>query len=226
MMDNSVEYETVLRVYETTYGESDELRRAQLLGELAAQLSSITSAEPENSEAFHLMGLCWYELPNVSADTQRQAEDAFRCCLAIDPGHQYANLFLGHVLFDRKRYEEANERFAKIDPEFFAARTRRWHVVKNDELRLCCRLETEMAGVAFQEVEALCECYETDPEVEFIVPREIVLCLDDLATREALPRDALRNYTRRVLAMLEASDNLRVAYLHEPITRLRRIAAT
>src|SRR4026209_291224 len=83
MMDNSVEYETVLRVYETTYGESDERRRAQLLGELAAQLNSITSAEPENSEAFHLMGLCWYEHPNVSADTQREAEEAFRCCLAI-----------------------------------------------------------------------------------------------------------------------------------------------
>ena len=56
---------------------------------------------------------------------------------------QYANLFLGHVLFDTKRYPEANERFAKIDPNFFAARTQQWRVVKNDELRLCCRLETK-----------------------------------------------------------------------------------
>ena len=218
-------YQTVVGVYETAYGESDELRRTQILGGLAAQLSAITSAEPENAEAFHLMGLCWYELPNVSADTQRQAEEAFRRCLAIDPGHQYANLFLGHVLFDTKRYEEANDRFDKIDPEFFAARTQQWRVVKNDELRLCCRLQRGMAVVEFQEVDALCERYETDPEVEFIVPGEIVLCLDDLATREALPWDTLRNCIRRVLAMLEASDNLGVAYLREPITRLRGIAA-
>lgn len=218
-MHNSVEFEGAVRVYQATFGESEERR------ELIAQLRYITSADPENSEAFHLLGLCWYELPNVSNDTQRKAEDAFRRCLKIDPGHQYANLFLGHVLFDTKRYEEANERFAKIDPDFFAARTQQWRVVKNDELRLCCRLETESGGVAFHELETLCERYETDPVVEFTVPREIVLCLDELATREALPRDTLQKYICRVLAMLEASDNLGVAYLQEPIMRLRRIAA-
>lgn len=224
-MDHSVRYEHILRAYETTYGESDESRRAQILGELAAQLSSITSAEPENSEAFHLLGLCWYELPNVTADTQRQAENAFRCCLAIDPEHHYANLFLGHVLFDTKRYKEANERFAKIDPNFFAAQTQQWRIVKNDELRLCCRLETETAEVAFHEIDSLCERYETDPEVEYIVPREIILCLDDLATRKALPQKALLTYASRVLTMLEITDNLGIACLQEAITRLRTIAA-
>lgn len=223
-MDHSVEYERIFRVYETTYGESDESRRAQILSDLAAQLSSLTSAEPKNSEAFHLLGLCWYELPNVTAETQRQAEDAFRCCLAIDPEHQYANLFLGHVLFDTKRYEEADERFARIDSNFFAAQTQQWRIVKNEELRLCCRLETETAEVAFHEIDALCERYERDPEVEYIVPREIILCLDDLATRKALPQEALRTYASRVLTMLELTDNLGIAYLQEAITRLRRIA--
>ena len=223
-MDHSVGYERIFRVYETTYGESDESRRAQILGDLAAQLSSLTSAEPKNSEAFHLLGLCWYELPTVTAETQRQAEDAFRCCLAIDPEHQYANLFLGHVLFDTKRYEEADERFARIDRSFFAAQTQQWRIVKNDELRLCCRLETETTEVAFHEIDALCQSYESDPELEYIVPREIILCLDDLATRKALPQEALRTYASRVLTMLELTDNLGIAYLQEAITRLRRIA--
>jgi len=223
-MENNAEYERALAVYESTYGESDAGQRAEILLELTARLRSITSVQPQNSDAFHLLGLCWYQLPNVSAETQRQAEDAFRSCLAIDPAHQYANLFLGHVLFDTMRYEEADERFAEIDPDFFAARAQQWRVVKNDELRLCCRLETETASVTFHEVDRLCQRYETDPEVEFIDPREIVLCLVDLDMRGVLPRKTLQNYASRVLAMLNATDNLGVNYLQEPITRLRKIA--
>ena len=109
--------------------------------------------------------------------------------------------------------------------EAFAAKTQQWPVVKNDELRLCGRLETEPASVEFRELDELCHRYETAPEAEFIVPMEIVLCLGDLEAREALPRKIFRNYASRVLAMLNATENLGIACLQEPITRLRKIAA-
>jgi hypothetical protein len=224
-MDHTVEYERVVKIYESTYGESDELLLSNTLSHLVSELRLITSAEPENAPAFHLLGLCWYRIPKVSVATQQSAEEAFRCCLAIDPEHQYANLFLGYLLFDAKRHKEADERFAEIDPEFFVAQSQQWRMVKNDELRLCCRLELEMATVAFHEVDVLCERYETDPAVEFIVPGEIVLCLDDLAQRDALPRESLKSYASRVLAMLQVSDNINVAYLQEPIIRLGKIVA-
>ena len=224
-MDNNLEYERALEVYERICGEPDEGQREHVLLELIDRLRAVTSDQPKNSDAFHLLGLCYYDLSNISAETQRQAEDAFRSCLEIDPAHQYANLFLGHVLFDMKRYAEADERFAKIDPDFFAAKTQQWRVVKNDELRLCCRLETATTSVGFHELDELCQRYETAPEAEFIVPREIVVCLGELDMREALPRKTLRSYASRVLAMLNATDNLGIASLQEPITRLRKIAA-
>ncbi len=115
-MDHSVEYNRVVEVYETTYGESDEHLRSQALNQVIDKLSCLRSAELENSDALHLLGLCWYELPKTSSDTDRQTEEAFRRCLEIDPEHQYANLFLGHVLFDTMRYEEADQRFARIEP--------------------------------------------------------------------------------------------------------------
>ena len=222
-MDHSVEYKHLVEIYETTYGESDEHLLSQTLNELIKELSCLTSDEPKNSDALHLLGLCWYELPKTSVDTQRQAEEAFRRCLTIDPEHQYANLFLGHVLFDTMRYEEADQRFALINPEFFIARTQQWRVVKNDELRLCCRLELEPASVAFHELDALCQRYETDRELP--VPGEIVSCLDRLLKRDGLAAESFRNYVSRVLTMLEVSDNVNVAYLQEPIMRLRRIVA-
>ena len=221
-MHNS-EYERLVQIYETTYGESDKRLLSQTLNQLISELNCITSAEPENSEAFHLIGLCWYTLPEDSADNDRQAEKAFRHCLAIDPEHQYANLFLGYLLFDIRRYEEAHERFVKIDPDFFVTQTQQWRVVKNDELRLCCRLELRPASVAFHELDALCERYETDEELP--VPGEIVSCVDQLVKRGELPVRSLQAYASRVLNMLQVSDNLSIAYLQEPIMRLRRIVA-
>ena len=222
-MDHSVEYKRLIEIYETTYGESDEHLLSQTLNQLIKELGCLTSAQPKNSDAFHLLGLCWYELPKISADTLRHAEKAFRDALAIDPEHQYANLFLGHVLFDTMRYGEADQRFAMIDPEFFIARTQQWRVVKNDELRLCCRLELEPASVAFHELDAICQRYETDRELP--VPGEIVSCLDHLVKRGGLGAESLQKYVSRVLAMLKVSDNLNVAYLQEPIMRLRNIVA-
>ena len=221
-MDHSVEYKRLVECYDSvTCDTSHEHLRSESLNQLIEDLGSLTSREPKNSDAFHLLGLCWYELSEISVDTQLHSEKAFRDALAIEPEHQYANLFLGHVLFDMKRYEEADQRFAMIDPEFFIARTQQWRLVKNDELRLCCRLELEPAGVSFLELDRICERYETDPEMEYILPQEIVLCVDELVKREALPRESLKKFASRVLATLEVGDNMSVSYLKEPIMRLR-----
>jgi len=60
--------------------------------------------------------------------------------------------------------------------------------------------------------------------VEFIVPREIVLCLDELMAGNSRPEQA-ESYAKRVIAILERTDNLRVNYLREPIARLSRVVS-
>lgn len=130
----------------------------------------------------------------------------------------------GHVLFDTRRYSEARDHLEKVDPEYFVGRTQQWRVIKNAELILCCRLQTEWARVRPDEVDALCAQYETNPAVEFIVPREIVLCIDELMASNSHPQQA-ESYARRVIAMLERTDNLRVNYLRESIARLSRVVS-
>lgn len=160
--------------------------------------------------------------PRDIAETQQHAEKAFRDTLAIDPEHQYANLFLGHVLFDTMQYEEVDQQFVKFDADYFIARTQEWRLAKNEELRLCCRLELDPASVDFHVLDALCQSYETDRELP--VPWEIVSCLDRLVKRGGIAPEFLHNLVSRVLAMLEVSDNLNVEYFQEPITRFRRIS--
>jgi tetratricopeptide (TPR) repeat protein len=223
VMEYSVEYKRLIRAWRTIDYESDCGRRTEKLKRLITDLTALKSTEPENAEILHLIGLCWYELPEDSDSNLRQAEEAFRLCLATDSHHQYANFYLGHVLFDFRRYEEALERFDKVEPDFFLARSQQWRVVKNEELRLCCRLEIEPASVAFQELDEMCQRYEADrilPE-----PGEIVKCLDSLVKREAPPAASLQAYVLRVLEMLKVSDNLDVRYLREPITRLCNLVA-
>lgn len=219
-MNHSSGYKQLVERYDSIDLDiTDEHERSQALKKLIVDLESLTSAEPQNSDAYHLLGVCWYELPEISVATQQHAEKAFRNALATDPEHQYANLFLGHVLFDTSQYEEADQRFASIDEEFFIARTQEWRLVKNEELRLCCRLELDPASVVFHELDTVCASYETDRELP--VPCEIVSCLDRLVKRDVIAPETLRNFVSRVLAMLKASDNLNVRYLQEPIARLR-----
>jgi tetratricopeptide (TPR) repeat protein len=177
----------------------------------------------KDADDYHLLGLCWYEQPEVSAKADREAEAAFRKALELDPRHQYANLYLGHVLFDTKRYAEALELFTRVDAEYFIARTQSWRLAKNDELILCCRLEMDPEAVGPGAIFEICDRYESDPDAA-AVPREITLCVDGLISAKQVPQNLESEYARRILAMLDRTGNLRVLYLAEALGRLTRAA--
>ena len=69
-------------------------------------------SKPKRDSDWHqFRGLCLYELDSLD----EEVESEFRAALGIDPDHQYARLFLGHVLFDQSRFAEALEQFKGIE---------------------------------------------------------------------------------------------------------------
>ncbi|MEA2602512.1 MAG: hypothetical protein QOF89_3504 [Acidobacteriota bacterium] len=216
-------FQHALRLYENRHGESDAGRLTDRLRSVIAVLSPVVSDDPTHADAFHLLGLCWCELPQRSRESDREAEAAFRAVLALKPDHSYANLFLAHVLFDTERYPEAFARFNRFDAEYFREQGQAWRILKNEELQLCCRLYADSGSVDPDEVMTLCERYESDPEGELILPREIVLCLDALIAQGAFARTEVERYARRTLVMLERTGSLQARPLQRAIENLSKI---
>lgn len=214
----------VIRAYELAVGEAAESQRSSQLQDLITAIEQFASDHPENADALHLLGLCWYHLPSGGVSELANAEAAFIRCLAIEPSHQYANLFLGHVLFDLHRYEEALDRSKRLDSKYFADRMQSWRCVKNKELMLCCRLMTEPTQTIADEVEAICMLYEAGPESDVPVPLELVTSLDTALARGILPPPGINRIARRVLSMLERTGNLEFKSLSDAVARLRKVA--
>lgn len=109
-MQNENDYHRAVELYEEASGSLDGARLADQLGQVIAILAAVIAEDP-SADAYHLLGLSWYELPDGGPKELQLAEAAFRSALELNSGHQYANLYLGHVLFDTRRYEEASVRF-------------------------------------------------------------------------------------------------------------------
>jgi hypothetical protein len=103
-MESSVVYGHAVELYIASVGEPDEVRLEQRLREVIGMLQAAPAESPTAADAFHLSGICWYELPQGGEEEMQRAKDAFIAALGCDPSHQYANLFLGHVLFDTGQY--------------------------------------------------------------------------------------------------------------------------
>lgn len=94
-MRDQDKYKRASELYEATYGEQDDDQRTRRLREAIGILGGLPADELNHADALHLLGLCWYELPDVNAENLERAEQAFRSCLAAESDHQYANLYLG-----------------------------------------------------------------------------------------------------------------------------------
>lgn len=216
-------YRQAVTLYEAALIEADMDEAAESFQEALALLGELTEPGTDYADVFHLLGMCRYNPPDGIENDPEKAEAAFQAALAIDPAHQYANLYLGHVLFDTGRYAEARERFEQIDPAYFTARRQVWRILKNDELILCCHLETEPASVTDGAIDTLCQRYETTPEEDRVVPKEIVESLDRHITDGLFPEKAQAR-ARRLLTMLERTDWLDARHFQEVTGRLKAAA--
>jgi tetratricopeptide (TPR) repeat protein len=112
-----------------------------------AQLEAVISRlEPElraglaSAQAWHLLGLAWYE----HSPCERRiaaAQEAFSKALTLEPDHQFALVYGGYLAFDEERFQDALGFFEKLDERYFRNVVDQvWRVLKTEELKICCWL--------------------------------------------------------------------------------------
>ena len=98
---------------------------------------------PDNADAYHMLGLAWYEYPSSASFRFWRCRMALERATAIDPDHQYALQYLAYLAFDQERYNEALRFQARLRPSYFIERDQEWRALKNAETVLVCRMKCE-----------------------------------------------------------------------------------
>jgi len=94
-----------------------------------------------SADVAYRLGLAWYDRPGETTARSRAVRAALYRALRLEPQHQSARLYLGHIEFDEGRYAEALRWFTTCDEQYFTdVMGQRWRACKTDELILCCQL--------------------------------------------------------------------------------------
>jgi len=196
---------------------NDRFEYGDPLGALQSALAELDKVLSKKRDAdwHHLRGLCHYDLEEPDL-----AEAEFRLALQADSKHSWADLYLGHALFDREEYSQALVHFLRADELRFAELGQDWRIVKNRELILCCRLYTQSRLPSIQTMDELIAIYGQDP-VSAPVPIEIVRCLDDLTWRGRLKGKTLIRWFRLLQDLLNVSGNSENSSLKPAMSRLK-----
>ena len=204
-------YRTAVQLVDNRFEHGDPL------GALQSALEELdkVSSKKRDAEWHHLRGMCHYEL-----EEPELAEAEFRLAVQAEPQHLFADLYLGHTLFDREEYKEALAHFSRADELRFAELGQDWRILKNRELILCCRLYTQSRLPSIKAMDELIEIYGQDP-VAAPVPIEIVRCLDELTWRGRLKGKTLVRWFRLLQELLDVSGNSETPGLKPAMSRLK-----
>ena len=172
--------------YRYEYGDPD--------GALLQALEELDKVRVSKRDAewHHLRGYCYYEM-----EDPEEAGPEFRRALELQSDHPWANLYLGHVLFDEDEYAQALVHFLRTDEGLFRKLGQVWRVLKNQELVLCCQIYTQPRLPALAGLDRLIELYASRP-LDAPVPLEIVLCVDKLVWSGRLKGKVLMKWTDRI----------------------------
>jgi len=204
-------YRKAVQLLEKQYLHEDPL------GALKSALQELDKVPSEKRDAdwHHLRGMCHYDLEEPDL-----AEAEFRLAVQADSKHSWADLYLGHALFDREEYAEALVHFLRADELRFAELGQDWRIVKNRELILCCRLYTQSRLPSIRAMDELIEIYGQDP-ISAPVPIEIVRCLDELTWRGRLKGKTLIRWFRLLQDLLSVSGKWENSSLKPAMSRLK-----
>lgn len=187
------------------------------LGALQSALKELDKVPSQKRDAdwHHVRGMCHYDMEEPDL-----AEAEFRLAVQADSQHSWADLYLGHALFDREEYSQALVHFLCADELRFAELGQDWRIIKNRELILCCRLYTQSRLPSIRAMDELIEIYGQDP-VTAPVPIEIVRCLDELTWLGRLKGKNLIRWFRLLQDLLNVSGNSERASLKPAMSRLK-----
>jgi hypothetical protein len=174
-------YDRAIRVLDHTVTIENPARRKAVFDILVREAEQIVALRPEDANANYLAGLCWYDHPESSQNRSRLVKLYLERAMRLDPGHQFARVFLAYHHYDERRYQESLACLASLDYGAFANLGQSWRNLKSDELKLACRLSlcddetplSQMESLAGQ-IDQLAVRYASTAPEDAAVPIEIV----------------------------------------------------
>ncbi len=156
---------------------------------------------------WYLLGLIWYNFSFDSKERSENCEKALKKAIEIRPDYNWSNMYLGHLYFDQRKFDQALSQFEKLSSEYFKDLDLYWRVLKYEELILCCKLYLNFDEVVIEEVEEYAKSCEKWNERDCIFPIEFMRCLVELSEIEKIDRIKLKAIFFRLKNMLIKMNN-------------------
>lgn len=168
---------------------------------------------PENYRCWYLLGLIWYNFSFGSEERNLNCEKALKNAINIKPDDNWANMYLGHLYFDQRKFDIALTQFEKLNSKYFDELDLHWRVLKYEELILCCRFFLNFEQVDYSEIEKYAKSCEKSvklDEYEYVFPLEMMRCLVELSENSKTDKSILGKIFFRLKKMLRKTDNEKV----------------
>lgn len=114
--------------------EADTSERKKLLG---MAMEELERSDLNDANGLYALGYAWYVWPDDTSERLENAKRYLNKALALNPGHRFASLYLGHLLFDEGNYEAARQQLTGFgEHEFEEKFDQAWRDAKIAELLL------------------------------------------------------------------------------------------
>lgn len=158
---------------------------------------------PDDPKVACAAGLVAYEgFLNGVVDRNDAAKQLFDC-VRLWPGDPDGTLYLGFILYDSRRFDEAFEWLAKVDLDHFENIDQRWKAIKAQELRLSCRLRANDPSLDIRDFESYFESVLNEDMDDVPDPWELLEAVCDLPPSAAIRNRIDINYVTTQLHLLK-----------------------
>ena len=181
-------------------------RRNELLAQARQNVIDCLMQAPEDPFINYLAGLTMYKSFCEDETYGPKAEYYLSKASSLDPTNQFACLFLGHLYFDTKRFQEALARFTTVDQGYFKSINQLWRVLTINELILCCRLFLNDYSLSMDDFDVLVSEFLSTEPIDVPIPWEIIDCLSKTRTHSVWRVLDRGRAQTQIIEMLEGID--------------------
>ncbi|MEZ4438903.1 MAG: hypothetical protein R3B72_07430 [Polyangiaceae bacterium] len=194
--------------------------RDKALEPLREELRELIERRPNDPDLLYALGYVGYCHPATQHDPERVAEvvSALKKTIALEPRYALAQLYLGHLAFDRRDFPSAAHwlRSAK-EPGSLDA----FQDLKASELLLCCQMFTSGLGASVMALDSFARESMAAAAIDAF-PMQLVKTVEYLMPCHPSPAAAIQ-VGERVLSLL--ADLERVGVFQEQVKAITRFLA-
>ena len=167
----------VMEALNSANSTRDRDERATALAIAREKARDCLQLHADSAEVNYIAGLVMYHSFCIEEKYEEQAKGYLEKAIDLNPQHQFARLYLGHLFYDTEAYERALACFETVKEDDFISMSQLWRVLKIHELTLCCKIYLNDPDVTTRSFELLAQEYLGAEEEDVPIPGELVTTL-------------------------------------------------